>query len=133
MELMPFTHGMTQAQQAAFYNEYAHQKKDPTTAFLLSLFLGGVGAHKFYLGRDRLGLLYLLFCWTLVPTALGIAEALVTPRRIRKRNRQLALDLSERVKEHVLDHTAQPQLGLPFPDPTALPLGIARPARRRSN
>lgn len=131
MELLPFTNGMTQAQQAAFYNEYANQKRDPTTAFLLSFFLGGVGAHKFYEGKDRLGLLYLLFCWTLVPTALGIAESLVAPRRTRKRNHALAEGLAERVKNHVVDYSSQPQLDLPFPEPTALPIGVARPARRR--
>jgi TM2 domain-containing membrane protein YozV len=133
MELLPYTNGMTAAQQAAFYNEYANQKKDPTAGFLLSFFLGGVGAHKYYMGNDRLGLVYLLFCWTLIPTALGIAEALVTPRRVRSHNRALAEDLAEKVKTHVVDRSAQPQLDLPFPEPTALPLGVARPARRPKN
>jgi TM2 domain-containing membrane protein YozV len=129
MELLPYTNGMTAAQQAAFYNEYANQKKDPTTGLLLSFFLGGVGAHKYYMGNDRLGLAYLLFCWTLIPTALGILEALVTPRRVRKHNRALAEHLSEKVRTHVVDQTAQPQLDLPFPEPMSLPLGVARPVR----
>lgn len=133
MELLPYTNGMTQAQQAAFYNEYANQKRDPTTGLLLSLFLGGVGAHKYYMGNDRLGLLYLLFCWTLIPTALGIAEALVTPRRVRTYNRELAEGLAGKVRALVVDRSAEPQLDLPFPEPTALPLGVARPARRPQN
>jgi TM2 domain-containing membrane protein YozV len=29
--------------------------------------LGGVGAHRFYLGQKGFGLLYLCFCWTFVP------------------------------------------------------------------
>ncbi|MEZ4462632.1 MAG: TM2 domain-containing protein [bacterium] len=36
--------------------------KDKTTAFLLAWFLGGFGIHKFYLGENGAGLLYLLFC-----------------------------------------------------------------------
>ncbi|RKO71209.1 TM2 domain-containing protein [Sphingobacterium puteale] len=42
--------------------------KDKTTAALMAFFLGGFGAHRFYLGQIGLGFLYLLFCWTLIPT-----------------------------------------------------------------
>lgn len=47
-----------------------------TAAAWLAFVLGGVGAHKFYLGRTRQGVLYLLFFWTFVPTLLSIAEGL---------------------------------------------------------
>jgi TM2 domain-containing membrane protein YozV len=40
----------------------------------LALIFGGIGAHKFYLGRPGLGLLYLLFFWTMIPPILGLAE-----------------------------------------------------------
>ncbi|WP_322746659.1 NINE protein [Bacteroidetes bacterium endosymbiont of Geopemphigus sp.] len=33
------------------------------------MFLGGFGAHKFYLGCSKIGVLYLIFCWSLI---LGI-------------------------------------------------------------
>ncbi|WP_417347017.1 TM2 domain-containing protein [Ferrimonas sp.] len=46
----------------------------------LSLLLGGLGAHKFYLGQHIKGTLYLAFCWTLVPTALSVMEAVRTFR-----------------------------------------------------
>ena len=35
--------------------------KNRTTAALLALLLGGIGAHKFYLGETGKGLIYLLF------------------------------------------------------------------------
>lgn len=38
----------------------------------LAIFLGGFGAHKFYLGKPGWGLLYILFCWTFIPSILGI-------------------------------------------------------------
>ena len=47
-----------------------------TTAALLALFLGGVGAHKFYLGRTGMGLLYLAFCWTLIPALISLVEGI---------------------------------------------------------
>lgn len=48
--------------------------RNRTTAALFALLLGGLGAHKFYLGQTGLGALYLLFSWTLVPAVVGIIE-----------------------------------------------------------
>lgn len=53
-----------------------HAKKSRTIAVLLALFLGGIGAHKFYLGQVATGLLYLLFCWTLIPGIIALLEAI---------------------------------------------------------
>ncbi len=50
--------------------------KDRTTAILLALLLGGVGVHKFYLDRPGAGVAYLLFCWTLIPSLLGLIDGL---------------------------------------------------------
>jgi TM2 domain-containing membrane protein YozV len=51
--------------------------KDKTTAAILALLLGGIGIHKFYLGKGALGLLYLLFCWTLIPALVGFIEGIL--------------------------------------------------------
>lgn len=126
MDLIPYTDGMTQAQQAAFYSEYALQRKDPTTALLLSFFLGGVGAHKYYVGQDRQGLLRILFCWTLIPSVLGIVEAPLTPRRVREHNRRLAETLAQKVRVRVRDLSARPQGAFVFPE--SAPLLSAPPA-----
>ena len=48
--------------------------KNKTTAGILALFLGGIGVHKFYLGRSGWGLIYLLFCWTFIPGVVGLIE-----------------------------------------------------------
>lgn len=55
----------------------ADGRKERITAALLAIFLGGVGAHKFYLGKTGSGILYLLFCWTLIPALIGLIEGLV--------------------------------------------------------
>lgn len=46
-------------------------------AALLALFLGGIGIHKFYLGKWFQGLLYLVFCWTGIPSIIAFIEAIV--------------------------------------------------------
>lgn len=39
--------------------------------------MGGIGVHKFYLGKVGLGILYLLFCWTGVPAVIGLVEGII--------------------------------------------------------
>ncbi|MBI3930047.1 MAG: TM2 domain-containing protein [Armatimonadetes bacterium] len=46
-------------------------------AALLALFFGGLGVHKFYLGKAGAGLIYLIFCWTFIPALVSFIEALV--------------------------------------------------------
>lgn len=52
------------------------QPKNRVTAALLAIFLGGIGVHKFYLGKIGLGILYLLFSWTWIPLIVGIIEGI---------------------------------------------------------
>jgi len=63
--------------------------KSRSIAILLSLLLGCIGAHKFYLNQPGMGLLYLLFSWTLIPLLLSIIEAIgylfVSDATFRKR------------------------------------------------
>ncbi len=44
---------------------------------LLALLLGGIGLHKFYVGKHWQGLLYVLFCWTGIPSLVSLFEAIV--------------------------------------------------------
>lgn len=46
-------------------------------AALFAIILGGIGVHKFYLGRIGQGLLYLLFFWTAIPAVIGIIEGII--------------------------------------------------------
>ena len=45
-------------------------------AVILAIFLGGLGIHKFYLNKPRLGILYVLRWWTYVPAIVGVVEGL---------------------------------------------------------
>jgi TM2 domain-containing membrane protein YozV len=44
---------------------------------LLTFFFGGIGAHKFYLGKYWQGALYLIFFWTGIPALVALVEFLV--------------------------------------------------------
>ena len=44
---------------------------------LLTFFLGGIGAHKFYLGKWWQGALYLAFFWTWIPALVALIEFIV--------------------------------------------------------
>jgi TM2 domain-containing membrane protein YozV len=48
--------------------------KSRTTAAIYALFLGGVGGHKFYLGRPGAGFLYMCFVWTFIPSCLAFFD-----------------------------------------------------------
>ena len=48
--------------------------KNRVAAALFAFFLGGLGVHKFYLGQVGMGILYLLFCWTFIPSIVAFIE-----------------------------------------------------------
>jgi TM2 domain-containing membrane protein YozV len=47
------------------------------SAKAFAILLGGVGIHKFYLGRVGQGILYLVFCWTFIPALVGFIEGII--------------------------------------------------------
>ena len=51
--------------------------KSKLVAAMLALFLGGLGIHKFYLGKGGQGILYLLFCWSFIPAIIAFVEAII--------------------------------------------------------
>ncbi len=72
--------------QAIFYQQYDAARRDEVVGILLALFLGTFGVHHFYLRRTGLGILYICFCWTSIPTFLGFIECFFMPGRVREFN-----------------------------------------------
>ncbi len=51
--------------------------KNKTVAALLAIFLGGLGIHKFYLGKTGQGILYLIFFYAAIPWIVGFIEGII--------------------------------------------------------
>jgi TM2 domain-containing membrane protein YozV len=80
---------MSDAQRTA----YASKRKDSVIALLLCLFLGGFGAHRFYLKQSGLGILYVLSVWTLIPVIISLLELFVMSDRTRAYNLNIAREI----------------------------------------
>lgn len=50
--------------------------KSKVVAGVLGILLGGLGIHKFYMGKIGMGILYLVFCWTYIPAFIGFIEGI---------------------------------------------------------
>lgn len=48
-----------------------------TTAGILAILLGGIGVHKFYMGKIGLGIVYIIFCLSGIPAIIGLVEGIV--------------------------------------------------------
>jgi TM2 domain-containing membrane protein YozV len=80
--------------QMLFMMQYDNVKKNPQVAVLLAVLLGGVGAHKFYMGQMGLGVLYLLFSWSWVPAIVGVIEAFMISKKVHEYNAQKATEIA---------------------------------------
>ncbi len=55
----------------------ASEGKSKVLAGVLAIILGCFGVHKFYLGNIVLGIVYLLFFWTGLPSLIGLIEGII--------------------------------------------------------
>jgi TM2 domain-containing membrane protein YozV len=92
-----YTASMTEQQRGWFYAEYERAHKDEVVGVLFALFLGSFGVHHFYLRRDGLGVLYLIFFWTGIPAILGFIECFFMPGRVRQYNANQAYYISSQI------------------------------------
>ena len=74
----PLMHGhVSQVIVAQPASTVAPSSKSKMAAALLAFFLGGLGIHKFYLGQSGAGIVYLLLCWTFIPSIVAFVEFLI--------------------------------------------------------
>lgn len=50
------------------------RKVNKVIYLICAFFLGGLGVHKFYSGKTVQGVLYLVFCWTFIPSFLALID-----------------------------------------------------------
>lgn len=51
--------------------------RNKIVAALLAIMFGTFGIHKFYLGETGMGILYLLFSWTFIPTIASVIDCII--------------------------------------------------------
>ena len=54
-----------------------NSEKSKVAAGVFGILLGGLGIHKFYMGKVGVGLIYILFCWTGIPAIIGLVEGIL--------------------------------------------------------
>jgi len=84
---------LSDGSKASYVLTYNARKKSAVVALLLAIFLGGIGGHKFYLGNLVLGVLYLVFCWTGIPSIVALVEAFTVADTVRTINKISADEL----------------------------------------
>ena len=84
---------LSDGSKASYVLTYNARKKSAVVALLLAIFLGGIGGHKFYLGNLVLGILYLVFCWTGIPSVVALVEAFTVADTVRTINKISADEL----------------------------------------
>lgn len=88
---------LTTQQKLYFQQEYDKQSRNPSTALILCLLLGGAGAHRFYLKQWGLGAAYILFAWTLIPVFVALIECFMIRKRTEKYNEQVAQQILDKM------------------------------------
>ena len=82
-----------------FNNTFRKRKKSVFIGVLLTLFPCGLGFHKFYLGANKAGWLYLLFCWTFIPVIIQLVEILFMGKIIEAKNLDIAQQIVEDIRK----------------------------------
>ena len=89
---------LNDSERLLFQTEMSNRRKNPTTGVVLALFLGGLGAHRFYLGQTGLGILYVVFVWTFIPAIAALIECFLMAGRVRAYNTAVGQEIAIKLK-----------------------------------
>jgi len=89
---------LTDSEKLMFQNEFNAGRKSPTVGILLALLLGGIGAHRFYMGQIGLGVIYLLLVWTFIPAIIALFECFFMPSRVKEYNNKMGMEIATKIK-----------------------------------
>ena len=89
---------MTDSQRMMFQSEIGKSRKNRTTALLITLFFGGLGGHRYYMGQVGMGILYTVFCWTFIPAIIAFIELFLIMGRVDRYNEQLSQVVATKVR-----------------------------------
>jgi len=91
--LNPQYKALSDQKQLLVSNQYLNLRKKKATIYLWLLFLGGIGAHHYYMGNIIAGILYTMFCWTFVPAILSVLELFMAGHYVDSYNEKLINNL----------------------------------------
>lgn len=91
-----------QARLHAMNAEYESAKKSPIVAWVLWIFTGGIGGHRYYLGDIGYAIAMTLLAW-MTFGLWWLVDAFFINRRIRQRNREIYAEIAYR---YGVSHTA---------------------------
>ena len=89
---------LSENEKNTFNYKYERQKKTVSTGVLLALFVGGFGIHKLWLSEIVPGVLYLLFCWTFIPSIIALIECFFMKNTVNNYNYRLAQDIFKEIE-----------------------------------
>lgn len=77
---------LTERQKIGFMAEMDTKRKKTPTAILLTLLLGGIGAHYYYYGNIWVGVICTVFCWTWIPVLWSLIDLFLAPKYVKETN-----------------------------------------------
>ncbi|MEQ6359492.1 TM2 domain-containing protein [Thermoanaerobacter thermohydrosulfuricus] len=105
MDNLELKNQLNEKQLAIFNQEFDKKKKNPVVAWLLWFFLGGLGAHRLYLGKTASGFVLmgvtLLTAWFTfgIPTFIWlIIDAFLLPGMIGEKNKEIETEILNQIK-----------------------------------
>lgn len=78
-------------------SEFEKRKKSQSVAWVLWLFTGGIGGHRFYLGDTGYAICMLLFNWATFGV-WSLIDAFFINKNIRKKNEEIEMEIIRQVK-----------------------------------
>lgn len=91
------SNSFTPQQNLYLQEEYDRQVRNPSTALVLTLLLGGLGAHRFYLQQWGWGIAYFILAWTFIPLVVSLIECFLIRKRTEDYNKKCAELITEKM------------------------------------
>ena len=81
-------------------SEFEKRKKSQSVAWILWLFTGGIGGHRFYLGNTGYAIAMLLFNWATFGV-WALIDAFFINKNVQKKNEEIEMEIIRQVKASV--------------------------------
>ena len=98
LQIIQLQKQLSEDERNIFNYKFERRKKSVSTYAILAVFIGGLGAHKFYLEQIGPGVLYAVFVWTFIPSIIALIETFFSRENVKSKNLQIAQEILEEIK-----------------------------------